>query len=211
MRIIILLFFILNPFNISILGQNINFYHLDSLTMDFVNELQCQNIDTICIYKDYCVGCVHVVDSCSSNHFFMSIYILWASDGKTFLHKKDNCFNYTTIEIDAQPMWNIFFKHQRKIQKEEVKIFEYQRMRKGVRFIKFINHSYFREFSFFIEDKIIKMNFDEYDLKKDDNGIKNINYSHNQNLKGKLLVDELDNLIRGLEGESLLVRDGWVR
>ena len=198
-----------------IYGQEVKYNQLDSLTVRFVEKLQQKNIDTICIYLDYCIGTIHIKnndDSCAySNSIFIPTYILWRFNGKTFLHKKDNCYNYKTIEIEAQTIWNIVFKYQSEIQKEKEKVFEYKQESKKKSFVKITSSPCIREFSIFIGNKKNEMRFYQSDLKEEWDMDKNINYSHNQNLKGLILVNHLEELIKGIETDSLLIRDGWVR
>ena len=196
-------------------GQEVEYDKLDSLTMKFVSELQSENIDTICVYLDYSIGGIYLQDKnnpCTHrSNIFIPTYILWISNGKTFLHKKDNCFDYKTIEIDAQSMWDIFLKHQLEISKEKVKIFESKRTKRKST-IHITSTPYIREFVVFIKgSEFVRMIFTDTDLEKETGVYQNINYLHNQNLKGLILVNKLEELIKGVEKDSLLIRDGWVR
>jgi hypothetical protein len=62
MRKILLLTLIFLLFSFISSGQNNSYEYLDTLVTNYVKELQSQNIDTICIYKDYCVGCVYPIN-----------------------------------------------------------------------------------------------------------------------------------------------------
>jgi hypothetical protein len=197
----------------SAIGQGVSPGQLDSIVTDFVKEIQSKNIDTICIYKDYCVGCVYSIfdeeKRCNYSSIYIPTYILWIKKGKTFLTKKDNCFNYSTIEIDAANLWRLFFRHQKQIKREKVKMFEYivyENQKKTVYFI-MRDHSNHQDFKMIINGDIISMNFDEFDLEKKCDGSVNINYLYNQKLKGKKIIDELNQLTRNIEKEKLFVID----
>ena len=180
---------------------------LDSVVMNFVKELQSNGVDTICVYTHFYDGRTFGVETesrCSDySMIFVPTYILWISNGKTFLHKKDNCYDYDTIEIDAQIVWDVFIKYQHQIKEEKVKVFEYKCENEC--YIKIDVHSYVRKFSIYIEDKIIKMWFYDLNMKKESDGYKNINYSYNQKLKGTILVDKLEELIKGIEKKNILI------
>jgi hypothetical protein len=131
---------------------------------------------------------------------------LWIKQGKTFLSKKDNCFDYSTIEIDSTALWKIFFKNKKHIRKEKVKIFEYvvyENKKKEVYFM-MRDHSHHRDFEIIVNTDTVKMEFDDFDLQKHSNKEVNMNYEHNNNLKGKLIVDELEKLTQEIETNKLL-------
>jgi hypothetical protein len=182
--------------------------------MNFVKELQFQNIDTICIYEDYYVGYIYVNedenDRCSfSLSYFIPTYILWHKQGKTFLTKKDNCFDYSTIELDSSAIWKLFLKHKKEIKKEKVKMFEYFVFIKGIEEKSFIlrDHTRHRNFQMIINGDITRLKFEDSKLEKESDGHTNINYQHNQNLKGKKVVDELSRLKQYVEQEKLLTKN----
>ena len=193
-------------------AQNTSYQHLDTLVTNFVKELQVNHIDTICIYKNYCVGCIHIFDNetdkCNYSSIFIPTYILWLNQGKIFLSKKDNCFDYSTIEIDSTSLWKIFFAYKNQIKKEKVKPFEYvicENHKKNVYFMS-VDHSNHQDFKMIINNNIIGMNFDEFNLKKEHDGNLNINYLHNLNLKGRKVIDELRQLVQGIENKQLLTK-----
>jgi hypothetical protein len=180
---------------------------------NYVKELQSQNIDTICVYKDYCIGCIYPIknetDGCDYFSIYVPTYILWIKQGKTFLSKKDNCFDYFTIEIDSISLWKIFFKNKKHIEKEKVKPFEYiiyKKNKKEVYGIS-IDHSRHRDFEMIVNDNNIVMKFDEFDLQEKSSGETNINYEHNKNLYGQLIICELKNLVQYIEKEKLLTKN----
>ena len=207
------LFFVI-LFSIFIIGTSKGQIHhssIDSSTMNFVKELQFKNIDTICIYRDYCEGCGKFItyqeDSVTYFCFHdISTYIFWLDQGKTFISKKDNCFDYSTIEIDSTSLWKIFFTYDNQIRKEKVKPFEftvYKNRKKEVSGIS-VSSSRLLSFEIVVNTNITSMHFDEFDLEKEHRNNLNINYSHNWNLKGKKIIDELKRLVQQIENEKML-------
>jgi hypothetical protein len=191
-------------------SQDTSYQYLDILVSDLVKELQLNNTDTICIYKNYCVGCVHIVenenDRCGYSSIYMPTYILWLDQGKTFLTKKDNCFDYSIIEIDSISLWKTFFTYKNQIKKEKVKLFEYivyENKRKKTYFI-MRDHSDHQDFKMIVNGDTTALNFDEFDLEKECDGCININFLHNHQLKGKKIIDELEKLVEKIEKEKLL-------
>jgi hypothetical protein len=191
-------------------GQETSYQQLDSLVTKFVEKLQYKNIDTICIYKNYCVGCYYVFenkdDECICSTTFIPTYILWLNRGKTFLSKKDNCFDYSTIEIDSTFAWDYFLKNKECIAKEHVKPFEYvvSKDNREDTYLIIRDHSNRQDFKMIVNDDVISLHFDEFDLEKEcDNSI-NINYEYNQSLKGKIVINELEKITEDIENKSLL-------
>jgi hypothetical protein len=160
-------------------SQDTSYQYLDTLVSEFVKELQLNNIDAICIYKKYCVGCMHVAenknDICDHFSTYVPTYILWLYQGKTFITKKDNCFDYSTIEIDSIFLWKIFFTYKNQIKEEKIKPFEYvvyENMNKETYFI-MRDHSDHQYFKIIIDEEVIVFNFDEFDFKKEIDGCLN--------------------------------------
>jgi len=193
-------------------AQNTSYQHLDTLVNDFVKELQANYIDTICIFRNYCVGCIHVFDNdndkCNYSSIYIPTYIIWLKQGRTFLTQKDNCFDYSTIEIDSIFLWNFFFKNQNYIKKEKVKPFEYitcENHKKKVYSV-LIDHSKNQDFKMIINKRVLDMHFNEFDLKEEYDGSININYLYNQKLKSKKIVDELTQFVQNIEDKQRLTK-----
>jgi hypothetical protein len=210
-KLLIILFVLIAKVSYS---QDTSYQYLDILVSDFIEELQANHIDTVCIYKDYCVGCVHVFDTendrCDYSSIYIPTYILWLNQGKFFLTKKDNCFDYSIIEINfSYYVWKLFFKNKKRIRKEKVKPFEYTVIddKKKEKHLIMMDHSKHRDFKMIVNGNITALNFDEFDLEKEYDGSTNINYLHNQNLKGKEIIDELRRIVQHIENEKLLAKN----
>jgi hypothetical protein len=194
--------------SISIYSQNSN--------EKFLLELKQQKVDTICVYENYSIGNVQIIDKenekdyCEFKFENIPTFIIWKKNGETFLTKTDNCFEYSVNKIDADKIWKNYFENKKTIQVEKIKNFQYAEIQNGKKVIltMMIDHSHHQNFKFIVKDKIIEKRFDDFDFQKveessDEKEI-NINYKHNISLKSKVLVDEINKLI--LKNERLLTK-----
>jgi len=187
-------------------SQNSSWKHLDSLVNEFITALKAQNIDTICLYKDYCVGCHHITnesDYCSAD-IYIPMYIFWIKQGKTYLLKKDNCFDYSSAEIKNPYFWELLFKHKSAIKKEKIKPFQYS-IEKQVYGMS-IDHSYHYDFVCWLNKDSIAAHFDAFDLQQNSGIYQNINYEHNINLKSKFIIDKLKKVVLRIEVSKQLTK-----
>ena len=177
-----------------------------------MNELKQKKVDTICVFEDYSIGSIQVFDKDSENNYCEfefenpPTYIFWKQNGKTFLTKKDNCFEYSTTAIDAEKIWKNYFKNEKEIKEEKVKNFQFVEIENGKKTILdiMVDHSHHQNFKFIINGKINEKRFDDFDLQRNNESEININYEHNTNLKSKFLANEISKLI--LENENLLTK-----
>jgi hypothetical protein len=155
-----------------------------------IKELNKKGVDTFCIYQDYCVGCVYTwktkEDKCWFTGLFISTYIVWLDKGETFMTKKDNCFDYSTIKISNDSIWKFFFKNHAAIVRDEIKIPQHIEVKNGKKEIysSSIDHSRHQDIRVIVrQDTLIDKDLDDYYFSKmigfgED---KNINYEHNIN------------------------------
>jgi hypothetical protein len=193
------LFILFTSFNV-VKGQT-STEHLDILISNYVTDLKIKHIDTVCIYQDYCVGCLYMwkkdEDKCNFKGLFISTYIFWLYKGQTFMTKKDNCFDYSIIKIPHDSIWNTFFKNQDAIRKEELKIPQYVEIKYGKTevYSSTIDHSYHQGLKVIVgQNTIIDKDLDDYYFTKKVgfNGQENINYEYNVSSQLKnfqLLID----------------------
>ncbi|CAM3470550.1 hypothetical protein [Flavobacterium chungbukense] len=177
---------------------------IDELVSDYIKELQNQKIDTMCIYKSYCVGSIMTYDepligtkeTCIDYLTNEPVYVFCKEDGKTFLTKINYCWKFSKIEILKDDLWNLYFSHKVLIDIEEIKPFEYRPPtidgKKIIRYISDVDHSCHKNFEILINNKKIEKDFDFYKLEEKNNSGININYQHNINLKSKLVIDILE-------------------
>jgi hypothetical protein len=191
-------------------GQNTSYEHLDTLVSDYVKELHLKGIDTICIYECYFVGASLIIkndsDRCNYLYVYIPTYIIWLKAGTTFLSKKDNCFDYSVLEINLPNFWNIYFTNRDSIKKEKVEPFQYiyyEKKKKIVGTIS-VDHSGHRDFKMIIGNDTTAMAFDSFDMQQQEEFEINLNYEHNKNLKGKLFIDNLSEFVKDIENKELL-------
>jgi hypothetical protein len=187
MRRIRLVFFCLL---LSVYGNAQNTHdQLDSVVTRFVDKLHRDDIDTICVYQNYFLGgYVRVVKGVCS---FDPAYILWKKKGKTWLTKVDICYQYETVNVKADSVWNTFIENKDSIKEEVVLPFQ---LKGGARQIS--DHEMTQKFKIAVGDETLTCSFWGGDMReKNYQGELNINYKHNMDLKGKKIIDLLDRLI----------------
>ena len=201
-RYLIMFLVSLVSFNIAI-GQKISNEYFDTLVNNYVDELRANGIDTFCIYQDYCVGCSYMwqgKDTCNFGGLFVPTYIFWKNKGQTFMTIKDNCFDYSIIEIPRDSIWSFFFKNQDIIKKEEIKIPQYVEIKNGKEevFSSIIDHSQHQRIKIIVgQNTVINKDINDYYLEKEIGyfgGDKNINYEYNINSylnNFRLLIDRI--------------------
>jgi hypothetical protein len=195
-------------------AQNTSYEHLDTLINEYVKELHIKDVDTVLIYEDYFIGS-WMIDKGDSNRcvfrgIYVPTYIIWLKNGKTFLSKKDNCFDYSIIEIDSPQFWNIFFTNYNIIKKEVVEPFQFISYDKNEKVVStmYIDHSGHKNFKMIIGSDTTAMEFSSFIMQKqigrlDETKI-NINYEHNKNLKGRLFIENINNLVQEIENKKSL-------
>jgi len=162
---------------------------LDTIVKEFVQQLADKKIDTVCVYQKYCVGYIttwkNEEDKCNAGGLLVSTYIVWLDKGQTFMTKKDNCFDYSTIQFTNEAFWNFYFTNQDTIAKEEIKMPQYIEIVKGKEqtYYSSIDHSCHQEIKVFTKTLQIDKDLDEYNFEKEIGSAKNknINYDYNIN------------------------------
>jgi len=177
-------------------GQATN--EVDSLANRFVLDLKTKNIDTVCIYQSYCVGCIYNFKSEDKCNFegglFLPTYIIWLDKGRTYLTRKDNCFDYSTIQLNNDNFWRFYFNNEDTIKKETIKEPQYKVTENGKEKIysSTVDHSRHQSIRMIIrQDTRIDKDLDEYYFEKEigfGKG-KNINYEYNINSALNKLAD----------------------
>jgi len=173
-------------FNVPILGQ-ISQYKLDSIVQKYTQNLHTKGIDTFCIYSEYCIGCLlhHPKGNnlCLENYSSLPTYIFWKDNGKTFITRKDICFDYSTQIITNDSFWNYFISNKSKIKKEELKLPQYIENINGKKEIQSINinHSIYFQITMKINSESVVKKINSFYLTEElgIKGEKNINYDYN--------------------------------
>ncbi|MDQ2721676.1 MAG: hypothetical protein M3Z26_18250, partial [Bacteroidota bacterium] len=181
----------------------------------YVGQLQKNGIDTVCIYQDYCVGCMYSFkkdeDKCDFNGWlFLPSYIIWLDKGVTFMTKKDNCFDYSTITLSNTNFWKFYFSNKDTINNQEIKMPEFVEIKNGKEQVYFstIDHSYHQTIKMFVGQNSIDKDLNDYYFSKEI-GVrpdKNINYAYNINSPLKKLQVILGQTIKDETKKQPLIK-----
>ena len=179
-------FALFQVFSILAFGQ-VTQPQLDSIVKKYTQNLRTNGIDTLCIYNEYCIGCLfHPVNGtnlCTENFSSLPTYIFWKHKGKTFVTRKDICFDYTTQMIAADSFWQYYFTNKDKIKKEELKIPQYIEMVNGKREIRLldIDHSIYFRITLYTGNESVTKNINSFYFTKElgPTGELNLNYEYN--------------------------------
>ncbi|GAB2843238.1 hypothetical protein GCM10027043_52860 [Ferruginibacter profundus] len=208
---LIILFF-LQPFFVTTQGQTTS-NQVDSLVKSYISQLRERGIDTVCIYQDYCVGCEYSAAKDENicdfpGWIFLPTYIFWIDKGLSFMTKKDNCFDYSTIKIDNPKFWKLYFSNKDAIKQEQIKVPQFIEIKNGEKNIysSIIDHSTRQNIKIITKNEVISKSLDDYSFsEKIGLSLKsNINYKYNsktylkklQLLLDKTVEDQTKNLIK---------------
>ncbi len=106
----------------------------DSSINSFILNLKKDKVKTVCLYKMYSGGEYvpsKAEDRCGRGRM-IPVYIFWYKRGKSYMTKRDNCFDYAIYEIKDNTFWHFYFKNQDIIKKEKIKPFACKVIVKGV-------------------------------------------------------------------------------
>lgn len=187
-------------YSIIFFAQNRKAKDIDSICGKFIDKLRIEKIDTISVYQTYSTGGAILlknpgeeIDDCEYSIVPKTIYLFWKKNGKNFITKKNDCYDYATVEFSEKNIWETFYLNKEKIKSEKP-----DRFRISNEEFMVIDHSSYREFKFLTNKETVEQFFDLYDfLEKEeykDNPEKNLSYNFNQSLKSKVVMDILQNL-----------------
>ena len=158
---------------------------LDSVVKNYTQDLKRRGVDTICVFNEYCIGCFFYSekDQCLEKILFLPTYIFWKEKGKTFMTKKNACYDYSTREISNDSFWYFYLANRDKIKKEELKIPQYIEMINGKKKIQSlpVDHGVYFQIIFDIAGNSMTKNFNSFYLTKElgEKEEHNINYEFN--------------------------------
>ncbi|MEN2400664.1 hypothetical protein GKZ90_0012805 [Flavobacterium sp. MC2016-06] len=207
-KFLILLFLFTSFIGNTQINQKAN---TDVLTSNFIKELQSQKIDTICVYKSYCVGSIMTYDepligdkeTCIDDLTNNPIYVFWKEQGKTFLTKINYCWEFSKINISQDVFWKIYTSNKTLFDNEEIKRFEYKppsyHNKRTTHYVVDVDHSCHRNLKLYFNGNLIEKKFDDFVLQEKNGTETNINYTHNTTLKSKQLIDILKKITSDTE------------
>jgi len=147
-------------------AQNRKVKDLDSICINFIEKLKTEKIDTIGVYQTYSTGRALILknpgeenDDCQYSTVPKTIYLFWKKDGKNFITKMNDCYDYATVEFSEKNIWETFYLNKAKIKYEKPKRF---RINNGG--FMMIDHSSYREFKFVTNNETVEQFFDLYDF-----------------------------------------------
>ena len=112
-------------FSTRCFGQSYSDYTVkqDSAIDSCIAKLEKNGIDTICIYRQYCVGCIIAMNpfdkTCNRQPFENTTYFFWKRGNMTYFTAKDYCFNYDTVQISDNQLWHTYTVKRPGLKNEE--------------------------------------------------------------------------------------------
>jgi hypothetical protein len=205
MKIILIALLLL--LSLNLIGQNKN---LDTLTNTFTSQLLKNQIDTILIYKDGCVGCESIIllevdDSIISIGDPKFSYIFWRKGGKDFTTKiiDYDLIKYDTISFSMNTAWNLFFNNKLKIANEKILPVIYKENKDTI-YVSIDHYLYSQIVIIYPTEKVV-YEINEYNFIKDiDDKYQNLNYNHNNLTYKKLLQELITKKVKEIEDNKLI-------
>ncbi len=176
-------------------SQNENELSRHNEVNEFVKHLLSRKIDTICDYEVFN----------EETEALYTQYVLWNENGKTKIKKLEHERNYPVVETNADEIWQFLLKNRENIKSENVKPFSFM---KGNKLHDIVSEGgNFQEFNLYIGGEILRFWTSSFDFQKIEkiNGkkVENVNFEHNNNLNGKLVLDKFQKLFKELEKQEL--------
>lgn len=215
-NILFLVVLLSSTFCLRIKGQNTTTGNLHNLVNAYVAELRSKGVDTVIVFEDYFTRGQAFTeggkDWCDTKDVYVPTYILWKQNNKTYLGKKDNCFDYSTMEVNAAAIWRYYFSNQEVIRPEKTKPFQISSTVNGKLSITTItdDHTGHRNLKVIVGNDSTAKFFDTFQLeastKNGNETLVNANYEHNTKLLSKRLVDMLGDFVVEQEKKKMLIR-----
>lgn len=175
-------------------AQNDNELSRHKTVNEFVESLVQRKIDTICDYEVFT----------EKTDAMYTQYVFWRENGKTKIKKLELEHNYKLVQADADEIWKNLLENKNVIQSEKVQSFSYVENNEIQEVISQGNH--FREFNLLTNGKMVKFWTSSYDFQKNDRfggrKVENLYYDHNNNLKGKFVLDQFEIFLKKLERQN---------
>ncbi|MBS1525370.1 MAG: hypothetical protein JST19_06965 [Bacteroidetes bacterium] len=185
----------------------------DSAINQDINRLTQKGVDTICVYKSYCVGCLLVLYSshdtiCRRQPYANETYFLWKHNSVTAFTKKDYCFTYDTIAINANALWSFYSSAKNQISSKKIKDAEIRVIEHGKKTTNYVmvDHDEHEDIFLAIGGVYKKLFLTEFPFEKIVDHHWNINYTNNWNTDTKKFQVLLDELIHINAGKLKIVK-----
>ncbi|MBL0054577.1 MAG: hypothetical protein IPP31_00005, partial [Chitinophagaceae bacterium] len=172
-------------------------YQLNSSVLHFVDGLKLSGIDTICVYENYCIGCLYIRKRgepiCSSIRNYLPTYVIWRNNGTTYLTKKDACFDYPVMRVNGDRVFQFYYDNEKEIREFTLKPPAYSEIINGkeITHSEESDHSLFNEIRLYTNgDSVIKTIKLFYLSQKAGLNADNLNYLYNKYSKLIALNDQ---------------------
>jgi len=185
--------------SVKLFAQDENELSRHKTVNEFVSELISKKIDTICDYEVFT----------EKTDAMYTQYVFWKENGKTNIKKLELENNYPIIETNAEEIWNYLLQNNDAIKNEDVKTFSISENINGQNQVQTIisQGNHFREFNLYLVGNITKFWTSSFDFQKnerfDRKKFDNVYFEHNNNLKGKLVLDKFEDFLKKLEKERV--------
>ncbi len=171
-------------------GQNTE-EQLDSIVAKFKDSLKNKGVTEIGYVKNYCIGYKIFWDNknehCDYKTTYFSLYFFWKTNNNTFMKKFDNCGEFNQIQISESNFLNFYFDNKETIKNEKVKRFQIAEIKENgdtAISLLIVNHSCHLKLVIYDKNEIVSKHINKYDLSEvSQRKQRNINYTHNTNLK----------------------------
>ncbi|QNP52324.1 hypothetical protein [Hymenobacter qilianensis] len=176
---------------------------LEIRTDSLVAELHKRRVDSICVYRSYCVGCrgsrITEDSSCSSKGDFTPTYVLWKQHSKTYLTYLDNCSIISPVVVYKDMFWSYLSVNWSEINKGTIKDFTTIDSDSGEAEVIHRNHGDNYSFDFIIGKDTISQYYDHFALIKRTiffhKKTKNIYYKQNRKSPIRKIQLQIDHAI----------------
>lgn len=192
------------------LGQN---FKNDSLINLSIKNLLENDVDTIIVYVQGCLGCDEPIillegDSCFFYYGEPEVsYILWRKHGEDYILKLSthDCYDYLTLNFDLNPIWNLYFNNKAKIKNEPLLPPSY--IEGNDTLINLIDHYSYSQFKIIVKSETIEFENNKYYLNElIIDKFRNINYDYNKHNIRIQLQKLIDEKIKLIESKNLIKR-----
>ncbi len=167
-----------------------------------ISLLQSKGIDTICVYKAYCVGCFVMLPpgadtSCRRQPYENDTYFLWKKNNVTWFTLKNYCFAYDTICVNTSSIWSFYSLEKNKIDSKKIRPAEVVVIEHGKKTTNYVmvDHDMHEDIITVISGVRKQLFLNEFEFEKLVDNSRNINYTYNWNTNAKKFQVLLDQFV----------------
>lgn len=155
-----------------------------------IEFLKKENIDTIVIFNEDCVGCkpkILLKENCVPENIK---YLFWIKNGISYKQKFDGCTNFEEIKTNNPELMKTIVKNPQKIENSIIKKPEHKVNKKETISL-LVDHFAYYDFEFYFKNQKIDKRVIDYELetKMIDKKMPNDNYYFNQKSILKKILD----------------------